>query len=84
MVTPHVSGSTTTNKYGFTGAGDSPGPLLDASNVVVEQRHTISGQQHDPRPLRQAHRHRRRTGPRLQQFTVSRSNIHGHVNAITP
>jgi hypothetical protein len=34
--TPHVSGSTTTNKYGFTGAGDSPGLLLDASNVVVE------------------------------------------------
>jgi hypothetical protein len=34
--TPHVSGSTTTNKCGFTGAGDSPGLLLDASNVVVE------------------------------------------------
>ncbi len=38
-----VNGSTTTNKYGFTGAGDSPDLLLDASNAIVEKYEQLPG-----------------------------------------
>ena len=38
-----VNGSTTTNKYGFTGTGDSPDLLLDGSNNVVERYNQLLG-----------------------------------------
>jgi RHS repeat-associated protein len=38
-----VNGTTTTNKYGFTGTGDSPDLLLDSSNNVVERYIQLPG-----------------------------------------
>jgi RHS repeat-associated protein len=38
-----VNGTTTTNKYGFTGTGDSPDLLLDGSNNVVERYIQLPG-----------------------------------------
>jgi RHS repeat-associated protein len=38
-----VNGTTTTNKYTFTGAGDTPDLLLDASNAVVEKYEQLPG-----------------------------------------
>jgi RHS repeat-associated protein len=38
-----VNGSTTTNKYGFTGTGDSPDLLLDGSGNVVERYLQLPG-----------------------------------------
>lgn len=38
-----VNGTTTTNKYAFTGAGDTPDLLLDGSNNVVEKYEALPG-----------------------------------------
>jgi RHS repeat-associated protein len=38
-----VNGATTTNKYAFTGAGDSPDALLDSSGNVLEKYFQLPG-----------------------------------------
>lgn len=38
-----VNGSSTVNKYGFTGSGDTPDLLLDQSNNIVEKYESLPG-----------------------------------------